>query len=51
MSLQTLSKVEKSQRALHARAKGPSSFRFYSLYDKVHPTDVLAVAISVLLIP
>lgn len=44
MSLPTLQKVEKSQRALRAKAKESPEFRFYSLYDKVYRTDVLAVA-------
>lgn len=44
MSLLTLQKVEKQQRALHAKAKGSFTFRFYSLYDKVYRRDVLAVA-------
>jgi RNA-directed DNA polymerase len=42
MSLPTLSKVEKLQRALHAKAKGSPDFRFYSLYDKIYRKDVLA---------
>jgi RNA-directed DNA polymerase len=41
MSLPTLPKVEKLQAALHAKAKGSSQFRFYSLYDKVYRRDVL----------
>ena len=43
-SLPTLSKVEKLRNALHAKAKGLSSFRFYSLYDKVYRKDVLEEA-------
>ena len=35
MSPATLQKVEKLQRALHAKAKGSADFRFYSLYDKL----------------
>jgi RNA-directed DNA polymerase len=44
MSLPTLQKVERLQRALHAKAKESPEFRFYSLYDKVYRTDVLVVA-------
>ena len=43
-SLPTLRKVEKLQRALHAKAKGSPDFRFYSLYDKVYRGDVLRTA-------
>ena len=44
MSLETLPKVRKLQAALHAKAKGSPSYRFYALYDKVHRADVLAEA-------
>ena len=44
MSLTTLAKVEELREALHAKAKGSPSFRFYSLYDKVYRKDVLWVA-------
>jgi len=44
MSLPTLTKVEKLQRALHAKAKGSPDFRFYSLYDKIYRKDVLVAA-------
>ena len=33
MSLQTPEKVQKLQKALHAKAKGSPDFRFYLLYD------------------
>ena len=36
--------VRRLQTALHAKAKGAPSFRFYSLSDKVWRADVLAVA-------
>ena len=36
--------VQRLQSALHAKAKGSPSFRFYSLCDKVWRADVLAVA-------
>src|SRR5262245_49478302 len=41
MSLSTLSTVQKLQAALHAKAKGSPSCRFYTLYDKVYRKDVL----------
>jgi len=44
MSLPTLETVQKLQAALHAKAKGDSQFRFYSLYDKVYRKDVLWTA-------
>ena len=44
MSLPTLQKVEKLQRALHAKAKESPEFRFYSLYDKLYRADVLEMA-------
>ncbi len=46
MSLPTsaASKVEKLQKSLHEKAKSEASFRFYSLWDKVCRTDVLAEA-------
>lgn len=37
-------KVQALQAALHAKAKGSSTFRFYSLYDKVYRKDVLHTA-------
>ena len=44
MSLPTLLKVQKLQAALHAKAKGSPSCRFYALYDKVYRADVLEEA-------
>jgi len=44
MSLTTPESVQKLQTALHAKAKGASKFRFYSLYDKLCRVDVLWVA-------
>ena len=45
MSLPTLPTVQKLQAALHAKAKGDSNCRFYSLYDKVFRADVLSAAL------
>ena len=36
--------VQKLQRALHAKAKSESDYRFYALYDKMYREDVLAYA-------
>jgi RNA-directed DNA polymerase len=44
MSLATPLKIRKLQAALHAKAKGAPSYRFYSLYDKVCRLDVLEFA-------
>jgi RNA-directed DNA polymerase len=44
MNLATPSSVQKLQKALHDKAKGSPSFRFYALYDKVYRKDVLAFA-------
>ena len=44
MNLVTPSSVQKLQKALHDKAKGSPSFRFYALYDKEYREDVLAHA-------
>ena len=44
MSLPTLLKVQTLQAALHAKAKGSPSGKFYTLYDKVYRADVLEEA-------
>ena len=44
MNLATPLGVQKLQKALHDKAKGSPSFRFYALYDKVYRKDVLAHA-------
>lgn len=44
MSLTTPLKVEKLQKALHAKAKEEAEFRFYQLYDKIYRPDFLAYA-------
>ena len=44
MNLATPNSVQKLQAALHDKAKGSPSFRFYALYDKVYRKDVLAHA-------
>jgi len=44
LSLTPPEKVRKLQEALHAKAKGSPSYRFYSLYDKVCREEVLAYA-------
>ena len=41
MSLPTLPTVQELQKALHAKAKESSAFRFYTLYDKIYRKDVL----------
>jgi group II intron reverse transcriptase/maturase len=44
MSLSTPESVQKLRAALHAKAKGSPSYRFYTVYDKVHRSDVLSYA-------
>lgn len=43
-NLTTPLSVQKLQTALHAKAKGNPSFRFYALYDKLYRADVLQYA-------
>lgn len=47
MSLEPPEKVRKLQTALHAKAKGSPSYRFYLLYDKLYRADILAFAYHV----
>jgi group II intron reverse transcriptase/maturase len=44
MSLRTPPKVEKLQKALHAKAKKSPQLRFHQLYDKIYRWDVLVHA-------
>lgn len=44
MSLTPPATVAKLQAALHAKAKGAPTYRFYALYDKLYRGDVLAFA-------
>ena len=43
-NLSTPNRVQKLQRALHAKAKAEAGYRFYALYDKIHREDILAHA-------
>jgi len=44
MSLEPPIQVRKLQEALHAKAKGSPSYRFYLLYDKLYRPDILGFA-------
>lgn len=43
-NLSTPTRVQKLQRALHAKAKAEAGYRFYALYDKLFREDILAHA-------
>ena len=43
-NLSTPKRVQKLQKALHAKAKAEPSYRFYALYDKLYREDILAAA-------
>ncbi len=43
-NLSTPIKVQKLQKALHAKAKAEADYRFYALYDKIYREDILAHA-------
>jgi RNA-directed DNA polymerase len=43
-NLSTPKRVQKLQRALHAKAKAEAGYRFYALYDKIHRDDILTHA-------
>src|ERR1035437_457441 len=45
-NLSTPNSVQKLQRALHAKAKSESGYRFYALYDKISREDILAHAFA-----
>src|SRR2546430_3327045 len=42
--LTTPKRVQKLQKALHAKAKAEAGYRFYALYDKISREDILAHA-------
>jgi RNA-directed DNA polymerase len=46
MGLAPPPKVEKFQAALHTKAKGSPSYRFYALYDKLYRRDILQHAFN-----
>ena len=46
MGLTPPPKVEKLQAALHTKAKGSPSYRFYALYDKLYRRDILQHAFN-----
>jgi len=43
-NLSTPERVQRLQKALHAKAKAEPGFRFYALYDKLYREDILAHA-------
>src|SRR5208337_3139828 len=43
-NLSTPKRVQKLQKALHAKAKAEAGYRFYALYDKISREDILAHA-------